>query len=190
MNRKDFRPNDEYSSSRTSSSYELKPQYDTRKSFYGKARVETGKISGRKKLYSYDTLVAEIDDAGNPIVYNTQSPTTVRHVKEFLKQHGYKAESKGQIEKDYGNDNPYHTTDEQSNAYNENAEQEQYEDEKRQTGLPKDETKSEIIKQGKNKYGILYTFEIGNSGEYEQRIVASNLSRSKAEIEKKKLDNK
>ena len=30
------------------------------------------------------------------------SRTTLRHVKEFLKQQGYKAESKEQILKDYG----------------------------------------------------------------------------------------
>jgi len=101
MNRKDFRPSSESSSSSnsTSHSYDLNPQYDSRKSFYGKAkvRVEDGKLI----LRSYDTDVAEIKD-GKARVSNTQSPTTVRHVKEFLKQNGYKAESKSQIERDYG----------------------------------------------------------------------------------------
>lgn len=72
----------------------LEPKYDSRKSFYGKADVEGN------KLYSYDTLVAEIVN-GEPKVYNLQSATTLRHVKEFLKQKGFKAETKAQIMKDY-----------------------------------------------------------------------------------------
>lgn len=54
-----------------------------------------------KVLYSYNIKVAEIKD-GKPIVYGTYSTTTLRHIKEFLKQEGYKAETKEQIEKDYG----------------------------------------------------------------------------------------
>ena len=34
-------------------------------------------------------------------VYGTYSATTLRHIKEFLKQNGFKADSKSQIEKDY-----------------------------------------------------------------------------------------
>lgn len=79
--------------------YELNSQYDSRKSFYGKAQVV---YEGNSKvLYSYNTKVAEIKD-GKPIVYGTYSTTTLRHIKEFLKQEGYKAETKEQIEKDYG----------------------------------------------------------------------------------------
>lgn len=78
--------------------YELEPRYDSRKSFYGKARVETG--NGVKKLYSYNTLVAEIRN-GTPIVYGTYSATTLRHITEFLKQSGFKAETSDQIIKDY-----------------------------------------------------------------------------------------
>ena len=51
------------------------------------------------------------------------------------------------------------------------------------------ESKNEIIKQG-DKYGILSTFEIGNSGEYEQRVVVSGLSKSKAEKLKSGMDDK
>ena len=80
--------------------YKLTARFDSRQGFYGKAIVvEDG---GNKKLYSYDTLVAEIFKTNSEAkVYNTQSQTTVRHVKEFLKQNGFRAESKKQIEKDY-----------------------------------------------------------------------------------------
>lgn len=78
--------------------YELKPIYSREKSFYRKAIVE---IEGDKKtLYSYNTKVAVIEN-GNAIVFDTYSPTTLRHIKEFLKQNCFEAESKKQIEKDY-----------------------------------------------------------------------------------------
>jgi hypothetical protein len=78
--------------------YKLRPEYDSHASFYGKAMVV---MDGEKrKLYSYDTLVAEIG-GGRACVYGTYSATTLRHIKEFLKQAGFRAESKSQIEKDY-----------------------------------------------------------------------------------------
>ena len=80
--------------------YDLKPQYDSRQSFYNKATVDTGNDGKQNKLYSYNTLVAEIKD-GKPVVYGTYSQTTLRHIKDWLKQNGFKAESKAQIEKDY-----------------------------------------------------------------------------------------
>ena len=82
-------------------SYELHPKYDSRQSFHGKARVDTGDKNDKNKLYSYDTLVAEIID-GKPVVYGTYSATTLRHIKDWLKQNGFKAENKAQIEADYG----------------------------------------------------------------------------------------
>ena len=81
--------------------YELHPQYDSRKSFYGKARVDTGDKDDKNKLFSYDTLVAEIKD-GKPVVYGAFSATTLRHIKDWLKQNGFKAENKAQILRDYG----------------------------------------------------------------------------------------
>lgn len=77
----------------------IQPRFDSRKSFYGKAR--TYEENGNKVLISYSTKVAEIKD-GKPIVYGTYSSTTLRHIKEFLKQNGYKAETSSQIMKDYG----------------------------------------------------------------------------------------
>ena len=78
--------------------YFLNCRYDGRKSFYNKARVEETEKS--KKLYSYETLVAEITEE-KVIIHLMESQTTARHIKEFLKQNGYKAESLKQIKKDY-----------------------------------------------------------------------------------------
>lgn len=91
----------------------LDPQYDSRDSFYGKAEVV--EEDGDKVLYSYGTKVAKItkdnkvellsgslpETRGYKVMLWCYSPTTLRHVKEFLKQNGFKAESKSQMEKDY-----------------------------------------------------------------------------------------
>lgn len=79
--------------------YELTVQHDPRESFYGKAQVlqtDDGEI-----LQSYNTRVAEIS-GDTAKVFGTYSPTTLRHIKEFLKQSGFKAETKAQIMRDYG----------------------------------------------------------------------------------------
>ena len=73
--------------------YELNCRYDTRQSFYGKAQVEETKIeNGTKlKLFSYDTLVAEIETNKNKTKYHylgKYSQPTTRHQKEFFKQYG------------------------------------------------------------------------------------------------------
>lgn len=89
--------------------YAMEPEYDGRKSFYGKAHVDDrGNV---KILYSYDTPVAMIKDGevtlgkardrGYPFLVWKVSQTTLRHVKEFLKQNGFKADSMAQMEKDY-----------------------------------------------------------------------------------------
>lgn len=78
--------------------YFLEPRYDSRQSFYKKAIVT---IEGnRKTLVSYSTRVVTIID-NKVTVHGTYSPTTLRHIKEFLKQFGFTADSKAQIEKDY-----------------------------------------------------------------------------------------
>ncbi|MBO7694145.1 MAG: hypothetical protein J6T10_16120 [Methanobrevibacter sp.] len=81
--------------------YGLEPRYDARKSFYGKAQVDTGDKGDKNRLYSYDTLVAEIKD-GKPVVYGTYSATTLRHIKDWLKQNGFRADTSKQIMADYG----------------------------------------------------------------------------------------
>lgn len=87
--------------------YDLSPDYDSRQSFYGKAKVDA-KDNGVQVCKSYGTPVALIKDGKayllqgviNYYGYRT-SATTLRHVKEFLKQNGFKAESLKQIEADY-----------------------------------------------------------------------------------------
>ena len=64
--------------------FELVPRYDTRKSFYGKARVidhENGTI----ELQSYDTIVSRCVN-GKVEELGKWSQTTTRHQKEFRKQ--------------------------------------------------------------------------------------------------------
>ena len=84
---------------------ELIPQYDTHKSFYGKAKVETDTETGITGLYSYGALVAAVfrhhGDNGRAMVYGECNATTLRHIKEFLKQQGFAAETKKQILADY-----------------------------------------------------------------------------------------
>lgn len=75
--------------------YALVPRYDTRKSFYNKAIVETTKnsIEQIQNLYSYSTLVARIIINFETIktryeYFGKYSQTTTRHQKEFFKQNG------------------------------------------------------------------------------------------------------
>ena len=68
--------------------YELHPRFDSRKSFYGKARVLEAD-DGLTILQSYDTNVCSIDAAGNfHRHWSGESATTMRHVNEFIRQHG------------------------------------------------------------------------------------------------------
>ena len=79
---------------------ELCPYYDSAKSFYGKAKVF--EIGNDVFLMSYDTIVASYNRGAKfAQVFDTYSATTLRHIKEFLRQSGFKAETKKQIENDY-----------------------------------------------------------------------------------------
>ncbi len=78
---------------------DLQAIHDSRTSFYNKAQVET--TDTRKTLLSYNTEVCFIEN-GKVEVLGEFSNTTMRHIKEFLKQSGFIAESKAQILKDYG----------------------------------------------------------------------------------------
>lgn len=79
---------------------ELKPVIDSRKSFYKKANVitENDKIS----LISYSTKVAEIKD-GKAKIFDTYSATTLRHIKDFLYQNGFKIGTKKELMEMYYN---------------------------------------------------------------------------------------
>ena len=79
---------------------ELNPQFDNAKSFSRRAYVE--KTHTGYRLTSYDSVVAEISEGRVFLGCDWDySRTTLRHVKEFLKQHGYKAENKEQIKRLY-----------------------------------------------------------------------------------------
>lgn len=81
----------------------LEPEYDARKSFYNKA--ETREENGETILSSYGVDVAKIKDGKVTLLPKWDfSQTTLRHVKEFLRQHGFKADSKVQMIKDYVNE--------------------------------------------------------------------------------------
>lgn len=80
--------------------YELSTQYDSRQSFYGKARVINN--DGDLELVSYNTRVAIVYPDHTAQVFGSYSATTLRHIKEFLLQNGFKAENKKQILNDYG----------------------------------------------------------------------------------------
>lgn len=77
---------------RIKNEYYLEPQYDTRKSFYKKARVV---VEGdNKTLYSYNTKVCEIkmspETKAEANILGFYSQTTTRHIKDFLYQYGLK----------------------------------------------------------------------------------------------------
>ena len=64
--------------------YELTPQYDSRKSFYGKAHIiDYG--NGLYELQSYRTIVSRCEN-GNVTHLGKWSNTTSRHQREFEKQ--------------------------------------------------------------------------------------------------------
>jgi hypothetical protein len=79
---------------------ELECIHDPHKSFYGKAVY----ITDGNKLYlkSYNTIVGYINKRTKKAVfYDTYSVTTLRHIREFLAQNGFKTGSKTEIERMY-----------------------------------------------------------------------------------------
>ena len=64
--------------------YELEPQFDARKSFYGKAHIIDYK-NGTFELQSYNTIVSRCIN-GKVEELGKWSQTTTRHQKEFRKQ--------------------------------------------------------------------------------------------------------
>lgn len=70
----------------------LMNQFDS-KDFGNKAVVEKNAIA--YNLYSYETLVASVNLESKGLeIYNMQSATTLRHIREFAQQHGYPKLSK------------------------------------------------------------------------------------------------
>lgn len=76
--------------------FELFPRYDSRKSFYGKARIVEHE-NGDKDLISYTTTVASIKN-NILYVYGWFSNTTARHINEFLQQNGFAPMTKKEME--------------------------------------------------------------------------------------------
>ena len=76
----------------------LETIYDSRNSFYEKAKVEV--LENRINLYSYGTLVAFIEN-GVAYITGDYTQTTLRHIKEFLLQNGFVAINKKQMMEDY-----------------------------------------------------------------------------------------
>lgn len=77
--------------------YELDVKYSTRASFYGNAKViyRDNKII----LRSYQTEVCELNvDTLEIEKIGYYSPTTQRHINEFLLQHGHDTMTKKQVE--------------------------------------------------------------------------------------------
>ena len=69
--------------------FELSPIYDSRKSFYGKAKIV--KDGNTIKLQSYDTIVAEYEPmTGNLKINGYYTSTTARHINEFICQYATK----------------------------------------------------------------------------------------------------
>ena len=68
---------------KTTKYYNL-PCFDSRKSFYGKAKViETE--DGEKLLQSYNTIVCKVTAAGEFVrMWSGESMTTMRHINSFL----------------------------------------------------------------------------------------------------------
>lgn len=73
----------------------LYPEYDNAKSFYNKAKVkkyyDDNNILVKTELYSYNTLVLTIENDKYTLNYSIDkkllfSQTTLRHIKEALKQ--------------------------------------------------------------------------------------------------------
>lgn len=83
--------------------HELKPIYDSRKSFYKKANIYRDD-KGTIYLMSYETIVAEITDRiitkdgkAHAKVHGWYSNTTARHINEFLLQYGFNKMSKKEM---------------------------------------------------------------------------------------------
>ena len=92
--------------------YNLDTRYDSRDSFYGKAKVDI-RDDGSQILYSYSTPVCYISKDGEVKLLRKgylgwfSSPTTLRHVKEFLKQNGKEVGTKNELNKMYSTEDAY-----------------------------------------------------------------------------------
>ena len=75
---------------------DLDARYDSRKSFYGKAKIY--ELDGILYLVSYETIVAKIHE-NYAQIFGYYSQTTWRHINEFLYQHDFYKMSKKDFDK-------------------------------------------------------------------------------------------
>lgn len=75
----------------------LEPQYDSRKSFYGKAKVDDE--NGVKTLTSYKTPIMKIENGEITMLCGPEAltQTTLRHIREFLQQNGLEPLTKREL---------------------------------------------------------------------------------------------
>ena len=79
---------------------ELIAKYDSRKSFYGKAKVTH--VGQFLELKSYDTIAVYYNMLTNELkVMGRFSATTARHINEFLQQLGFNKITKAEMEAGY-----------------------------------------------------------------------------------------
>ena len=84
--------------------FELTPIFASQKSFGGHARTRTdkGNFGDYHTLFSYDTFIIELKEFYNgEKIINAMTeddkhftPTTVRHLNEFVQQHGMESNTK------------------------------------------------------------------------------------------------
>lgn len=89
----------------------LLPVYDSAKSFYNKAKIKTIEQDGQKiiLLYSYNSIIASVSSPCKSVLLNKyiidknlMTATTLRHLKEFLRQfYENKSYTKKQILKEF-----------------------------------------------------------------------------------------
>lgn len=83
--------------------FDLKAIHDSHLSFYGKATIEQFEGENKDLLCSFGVPVCVVQSGKVSLLEDwSKHRTTLRHVKEFLLQHGFRAESKKQIGLDYG----------------------------------------------------------------------------------------
>ena len=81
----------------------LEPIHTNQKSFYKKAYTVTAEegsyLDNIVELFSYDTKVAQINKVTRDAqIFGSYSATTLRHIKEFLMQHGFRVGTKKELE--------------------------------------------------------------------------------------------
>ena len=81
---------------------DLNARYDSRKSFYGKAKIDESNDGTLLTLISYNTPVATFDrTTGELWVHGYYSATTARHIREFARQLGIELPKGSNIEGRY-----------------------------------------------------------------------------------------